>query len=176
MISIDSIEPLIPEVRIGERVKELARQIQSDYAGEDLVVISVLGGSVIFLADLVRKLNLPVRIDTVSISSYTGQSVAPGQLKVLKTFSEDVRGKNVLIVDDILDTGETLRAVVREVAAMEPKSLKTCIFVVKKRPRSVEISPDYAGFEIPDDFVVGYGMDFNGMYRNLPYLAVLKGK
>ena len=174
MISNDSIEPLIPAARIEERVAELARRIQSEHPGGELVVISVLGGSVIFLADLVRKMKLPIRIDTISVSSYTGKTVVPRELKVLKTFSEDVRGKHVLIVDDILDSGATLAAVMREVSAMEPASLKSCVFLRKKRPRKNEINPEYVGFEVEDNFVVGYGLDYDGMYRNLPYLAVLK--
>lgn len=164
MISAETIE---------KRVTELAREVERDYQGGDLVVVSVLGGSVIFLADLVRRINLPMRIDTVSVSSYAGKAVAPSELKVLKTFSEDVRGKHVLIIDDILDTGGTLAAVVDEVRALEPASLKTCVFLSKKKERNIDIRPDYAGFEIEDLFVVGYGLDYDGMYRNLPYLAVL---
>jgi len=174
MLSIDSIEPLIPAARIEERVAELARQIQNDHPGGELVVISVLGGSVIFLADLVRKMKIPIRIDTMSVSSYTGKAVVPRRLRVLKTFSEDVRNKHVLIVDDILDSGATLAAVLRDVGAMRPASLKTCVFLRKKRQRKIEISPEYVGFDIEDNFVVGYGLDYDGMYRNLPHIAVLK--
>jgi hypoxanthine phosphoribosyltransferase len=155
-------------------VAELARQIQREHAGGDLVVISVLGGSVIFLADLVRKMSLAVRIDTISVSSYSGKTVVPGELKALKSFSEDVRGKHVLVVDDILDSGATLGAVMEEIRAMAPASVKSCVFLRKKRARKIDIMPEYVGFEIEDDFVVGYGMDYDGMYRNLPYLAILK--
>jgi hypoxanthine phosphoribosyltransferase len=139
-----------------------------------LVVLSVLGGSVIFLADLVRKINLPIRIDTISVSSYTGKTVVPGKLRSLRTFSEDVRNKHVLIVDDILDSGGTLSVVISEVRSMLPASLKTCVFLRKKRARNIEIKPEYVGFDIEDNFVIGYGMDYDGMYRNLPYLAMLK--
>lgn len=169
----NSLESIISTDKIGQRVAELAREVERDYSGRELVVVSVLGGSVIFLADLVRKINLPMRIDTVSVSSYTGKAVAPRGLKVLKTFSEDVRGKHVLLIDDIIDTGGTLAAVMGEVRAMEPVSLKTCVFLSKKKERNIDVVPDYVGFEVEDLFVVGYGLDYDGMYRNLPYVAVL---
>ncbi len=169
----NSLESIISTDKIGQRVVELAREVERDYSGRELVVVSVLGGSVIFLADLVRKINLPMRIDTVSVSSYTGKAVAPRGLKVLKTFSEDVRGKHVLLIDDIIDTGGTLAAVIGEVWAMEPVSLKTCVFLSKKKERNIDVVPDYVGFEVEDLFVVGYGLDYDGMYRNLPYVAVL---
>lgn len=168
----NSLEPLISAEKIEVRVAELAHRLEHDHPGGDLVVVSVLSGSVIFLADLVRKMNLPMRIDTVSVSSYAGRAVAPGELKVLKTFSEDVHGKHVLLIDDILDTGGTLSAVIGEIQVMEPASLKTCVLLRKKKERNIDVKPDYVGFEIEDLFVVGYGLDCDGMYRNLPYIAV----
>jgi hypoxanthine phosphoribosyltransferase len=137
MLSIDSIEPLIPAARIEERVAELARQIQSDHPGGELVVISVLGGSVIFLADLVRKMKIPIRIDTMSVSSYTGKAVVPRRLRVLKTFSEDVRNKHVLIVDDILDSGKTMDAILNHLSG---ENITTATLYCK---RTAKRKPDY---------------------------------
>jgi len=169
----NTLDLLISAEEIEERVTELAQELERNHPGGDMVIVSVLGGSVIFLADLVRKINLPVRIDTVSVSSYAGKAVAPGELKALKTFSEDVRGKHVVLIDDILDTGGTLAAVTAEIQAMKPASLKTCVFLSKQKERNIYIKPDCVGFEVKDLFVVGYGLDYDGMYRNLPYVAVL---
>lgn len=164
---------LITQAQLARRVRVLARQIERDFAGRDLVVVSLLNGTVMFLADLIRHLNLPLRLDFIGVSSY-GNGTASRELVFTKELRLDVRGRDVLLVDDILDTGKTLRAVVDKLNELKPRQIKTCV-LLDKPPRRVEnIQADYAGFEIPDLFVVGYGLDYAERYRNLPFVGVLK--
>ncbi len=168
---MENLKKIITEKEIADRVDVLATQINCDYGGEGLVVMCVLSGSVIFLADLIRRLNMPLTLDMISVTSYSGDATAPSRLKFLKMFSEDVRDRHVLVLDDICDTGATLDEIMRRVSAMKPKSVRSCVLLDKPTRRVREVEPDYIAFEVPDKFVVGYGLDFNGRFRNLPYVA-----
>ncbi len=163
---------LIQPQRIQRRVRELARVISRDFRESDLVIVALLNGTVVFLADLVRHLDLPLRLDFIGVSSY-GRGTRPGKLVFTKELRLDVRNRDVLLVDDILDTGRTLRRVTTKLRALKPRSLRTCVFLNKQARRTESISADYVGFEIPDFFVVGYGLDFAECYRNLPFVGVL---
>jgi hypoxanthine phosphoribosyltransferase len=166
---------LIPPARLRARVKQLARQIQRDYAGRELVIVSLLTGTILFLADLIRFINLPLRLDFIGVSSYREGTVSR-ELIFTKELRLDVRNRHVLLVDDILDTGRTFEAVLRRLKKLKPASVKTCVLLDKPARRRVKIHSDYAGFEIPDLFVVGYGLDFAERYRNLPFVGVLHPK
>jgi hypoxanthine phosphoribosyltransferase len=164
---------LYGERDILRRVQELAQDIERDYAGKDLVVVSLLNGTVMFLADLVRYLNLPLRLDFMGVSSY-GKGTKSGKLVFTKELKLDVKGRDVLLVDDILDTGKTLSRVTKKLKKLKPKSLKICVLLSKSARREEKVTADYIGFEIPDAFVVGYGLDYAERYRNLPFIGVLK--
>ena len=163
---------LISDRRIARRVRELAEEIGSDFSGRELVVVSLLSGTVLFLADLIRHLNLPLRLDFIGVSSY-GAGTESGDLVFTKELRLDVRGRDVLLVDDILDTGKTLSGVLPRLRALKPRRIKTCVLLDKPSRRAEKIRADYVGFEIPDLFVVGYGLDFAERYRNLPFIGVL---
>lgn len=165
---------LIAETRIAARVRELAADISRDFAGRDTVIVAILNGTVMFLADLLRHLTLPqLRLDFVRVASY-GSGTTPGELQFTHPTSIDVRGRDVLVVDDILDTGKTLDRVATHLRQFKPRRLRTCVLLDKKARRQVKIRGDYTGFQIPDEFVVGYGLDFAERYRNLPFIGVLK--
>lgn len=164
---------LIQEAQIHRCVRKLATGIARDYRGKDLVLVALLNGTVLFLADLIRHLPLPLRLDFIGVSSY-GSGTESGELVFTKELRLDVNGRDVLLVDDILDTGKTLHRVTRTIRALKPRSLKTCVFLNKAARRVEKIEADYIGFEIPDEFVVGYGLDFAERYRNLPFVGVLK--
>ncbi len=166
---------LIAEPALRRRVASLARQINREYAGRDLVVVGLMTGSLVFLGDLLRQLTLPLAVDLMEISSYGAGTVA-GQLVCTKEVSLPVRGRDVLVVDDILDTGRTLLAVKRRLQRKRPASLAVCVLLDKPSRRTEEIVPDYTGFQVPDVFVVGYGLDFAERYRNLPFVGVLKAE
>lgn len=164
---------LISERQIARRVAQLATQLQRDFTGRELVVVSLLNGTVMFLADLMRQLSLPLRLDFIGVSSY-GHGKRPGRLIFTKELRLDVRGRDVLLVDDILDTGRTLTKVVARLRKLKPRRIKICVFLDKRARRAVPLQADYVGFDIPDYFVVGYGMDFAERHRNLPFVGVLK--
>ncbi len=163
---------LITEEQIEKRIKILARQIERDFHGREMVVVSLLNGTVMFLADLMRHLNLPLRLDFMGVSSY-GSGTESGELVFTKELRLDVRGRDVLLIDDILDTGKTLRHVLPKLRALKPRRIKICVLLDKPSRRIENVHADYAGFEIPDCFVVGYGMDFAERHRNLPFVGVL---
>jgi hypoxanthine phosphoribosyltransferase len=167
------VDILITEEQIRRRVAELGRQIEADYQGKPLTIVGVLTGSLILLADLIRQIQLPLRVDLLQASSYRGASTTAGDLVVNDAFLPDVRGRDVLLLDDILDTGHTLATLVDRVAALGALSVRTAVLLRKVGRQQVPIEPDYCGFTIPDAFVVGYGLDFNDDYRHLPYVAVL---
>ena len=163
---------LITEKQIEKRILTLAREIERDFRGREMVVISLLNGTVMFLADLMRHLNLPLRLDFMGVSSY-GSGTDSGELVFTKELRLDVRGRDVLLIDDILDTGKTLRHVLPKLRALKPRRIKICVLLDKPSRRVEKIQADYAGFQIPDYFVVGYGLDFAERYRNLPFVGVL---
>jgi hypoxanthine phosphoribosyltransferase len=165
---------LIDPRRIARRVRGLAREITRDLKGQEIVVVALLGGTVMFLADLLRHLALPLRLDFVGVSSYRGGTVS-GRLTFTKDLRLDVRGRHVLLVDDILDTGRTLQAVLQRVRRLAPAAISTCVLLDKPSRRKVDVSADYVGFRIPDLFVVGYGLDFAERHRNVPFVGVLRG-
>jgi len=164
---------LIQEEQIRKRVRTLAAQIEKDYRGRDLVMVALLNGTVMFLADLIRHLRLPLRLDFIGVSSY-GAGTSSGELVFTKELRLDVKGRDVLLVDDILDTGRTLKRVSETVRALKPRTLKACVFLNKEARRIEKVTADYIGFDIPDYFVVGYGLDFAERYRNLPFVGVLR--
>lgn len=163
---------LITEEQIEKRIVTLAREIERDFRGREMVVVSLLNGTVMFLADLMRHLNLPLRLDFMGVSSY-GVGTDSGELVFTKELRLDVRGRDVLLIDDILDTGKTLRHVLPKLRALKPRRIKICVLLDKPSRRVEKIHADYAGFQIPDYFVVGYGLDFAERYRNLPFVGVL---
>jgi hypoxanthine phosphoribosyltransferase len=163
---------LIAADRIQARVAELARQVAADYGERPLTIVGVLTGSLIFLADLMRHLELPVRIGLIQASSYRGTATTPGELRVGADLLPAVEGRHVLLLDDILDTGRTLNHLVRHFQSLEVASLRVAVLLRKIGRQQVPLNPDYVGFEIPDSFVVGYGLDYNDEYRHLPHVAV----
>jgi len=167
------MEILIPAERIQDRVGEMARQIALDYRDRPVTIIGVLTGSLMFLADLVRHLDLPLRIGLIQASSYRGAATTPGALHVQPELMPDVRGRHILLLDDILDTGQTLGSLVRHLRSCDVASLRVAVLLRKRGRQTVPLEPDYCGFDIPDVFVVGYGLDFNDEYRHLPYVARL---
>jgi hypoxanthine phosphoribosyltransferase len=167
------MDTLIPAERIQQRVAELARQIAADYHDQPITVIGVLTGSLLFLADLIRQLPLNIRVGLIQASSYRGAATVPGQLCIQDDLLPDVRGRHVLLLDDILDTGQTLDYLIRHLRDLGLASLRVAVLLRKQGRQTVALTPDYCGFDIPDAFVVGYGLDYNGDYRQLPYIAVL---
>jgi len=163
---------LIAEEQLARRVKILARKIERDFHGRETVVVSLLSGTVMFLADLIRHLNLPLRLDFIGVSSY-GLGTESGDLVFTKELRLDVRGRDILLVDDILDTGKTLSRVLPKLRALKPRRIKICVLLNKPSRRVEKVKPDYVGFEISDIFVVGYGLDFAERCRNLPFVGVL---
>ncbi|RLC60288.1 MAG: hypoxanthine phosphoribosyltransferase [Chloroflexota bacterium] len=172
----DAIERvLLDEETIAARVRELAAQISADYAdAEDLVLIGVLKGAFVFLADLARRLTVPHHVDFIALSSYNRGAVSMGAVRLIMDTRASVTGRHVLVVEDIVDTGYTLDYLLRTFRARQPASLRTCVLLNKPERRRIEVPIDYLGFEIPDVWVVGYGLDYADRFRTLPYIAVLK--
>lgn len=163
---------LITDEAIARRIHGVSREIERDFKGREMVVVSLLNGTVMFLADLIRNLSLPLRLDFIGVSSY-GAGTESGDLVFTKELRLDVQGRDVLLVDDILDTGKTIRRVLEKLRALKPRRIKTCVLLNKAARRTEDVEADYVGFEIPDFFVVGYGLDFAERYRNLPFVGVL---
>jgi len=159
---------------IHKRIEEMATQITADYSDRELKVIAILTGSLMFMSDLLRRIPLPLRLDCLSVASYHGKTKASGDVIFKQLSVPDVADRDVLILDDILDTGHTLAAVRRKLETAKPRSIRVCVLLSKRKQRARDVDVDYIGFEIEDEFVVGYGLDFMEQYRNLPYLAVLK--
>jgi hypoxanthine phosphoribosyltransferase len=169
-------EVLISEEQIKDKVKEMGARITADYkdSGRELIVVSILRGSLIFAADLIRETNMPITLDTMVVSSYGEATKSSGVVKINKDLEEDIVGKDVLIVEDIVDTGLTLAYLKKNLMARAPHSVKVCTFLEKPDRKEVEVEVEYCGFSIPDEFVVGYGLDFSQKYRNYPGVASLK--
>jgi len=166
---------LVSEDELKAKVAELGARITADYQGKNLLLVSILKGGAVFMADLMRQIKLPCAIDFMVVSSYGGaNTVSTGLVKIVKDLDEDLTGKDLLIVEDILDTGITLSHLVPMLKLRSPNSVRLCTILSKPSRRKADIEPDYLGFEVPDEFVVGYGLDYDERYRNLPYVGVLK--
>jgi hypoxanthine phosphoribosyltransferase len=168
-----AMQVLISAEKLQQRVEEMARRIAEDFRGQEVTIVGVLTGSIMFLADLVRRLDLPLRIDLIQASSYRGRATSPGPLTIAPELVPDVQGRNVLLLDDILDTGRTLSYVLQELDRLGAKSVRVAVLLKKQGRQEMDLKPDYCGFEIPNRFVVGYGLDYNDEYRHLPFVAVL---
>lgn len=167
-------EVLLTEEEIDKRVSELAKEISEEYRGKDLLVVGILKGAVIFLSDLVKRLEFPVMLDFMAVSSYGKSSVSTGEVRILKDLDYSVEGKDILIVEDIIDTGLTLNYLKDILGKRGAKGVKICTLLDKPDRRTVGVNIDFLGFEIPDEFVVGYGLDYNEQYRNYPFVGALK--
>ena len=165
---------IISEEQIDERVRELGAEISRDYAGETVLLVAVLRGAAIFLADLSRAISVPVELDFMAVSSYGSSTKSSGVVRILKDLDEQIEGRHVIVVEDILDTGLTLKYLLKNLASRKPASLEVVTLLNKQGKQRVPISCKYSGFSVPDVFVVGYGLDFAERYRNLPYVGVLK--
>ena len=170
--SIEKI--LLNEQEIQTKVQELGAKISQDYAGKELLVVVILKGSVIFGADLLRAINIPVEIDFIAVSSYGKGSVSSGVVTIKKDLNESIEGKHILIIEDILDSGNTLFQLTKMLNERNPASMEICTLLNKPDRREAEICPKYSGYNIPDEFVVGYGLDYAEKFRNLPYIGILK--
>ncbi|MFZ0388293.1 MAG: hypoxanthine phosphoribosyltransferase [Solirubrobacteraceae bacterium] len=171
-------DPAIGEILVGaealsRRVKELADQISRDYADKDLLLIGVLKGAVFFVSDLMRHLDIPVEVDFMAVASYGSATRSSGVVRILKDLDAAIEGRDVLIVEDIVDSGLTLQYLLRNLAGRNPRSLEVCALLIKPERRKVDLHTRYVGFEIPDQFAIGYGLDHAERYRNLPYVAAL---
>jgi hypoxanthine phosphoribosyltransferase len=167
-------EILVPADDLNRRVGELAEQISRDYEGRDLVLIGVLKGAVFFLSDLMRQLTIPCEVDFMAVASYGSATKSSGVVRILKDLDAVIEGRDVLIVEDIVDSGLTLQYLLRNLAGRNPRSLEVCALLIKPERRKVELNTQYVGFEIPNKFAIGYGLDHDERYRNLPYVAALK--
>jgi len=165
---------LIPEEKIEEKIRELAQQISKDFEGKRIHLIVILKGSVFFACDLAKRLTIPVTMDFMSVSSYGSETVSSGRVRILKDLDESIQGKDVLIVEDIIDSGNTLSYLRDLLMARAPKSLSICTLLDKPDRRVTNVDVKYVGFVIPDEFVVGYGLDYDQYYRNLPYIGVVE--
>lgn len=165
--------PLIEEAAINRKVEELGRRIAEDYQGRPLTILGVLTGSIVLLSDLIRQIDLPLRVGLIQASSYRGATTSPGRLTINEELVPDIAGRDVLLVDDIFDTGRTLSALLNTVQKMRPRSVRSAVLLWKEIRREVTLEPDYHCFRIPNVFVVGYGLDYNDEYRHLPYIAAL---
>lgn len=165
---------LVSEQQLKDKVAQLGAQISQDYADKDLVLVSILKGAVVFMADLMRAVTIPCSIDFMVVSSYGAGTTTTGLVKIIKDLDSELSGKDVLIVEDILDTGVTLSNLVPMLKMRNPNSVRICAILDKPSRRRADIQADYTGFQVPDEFVVGYGLDYDEKYRNLPYVGVLK--
>ena len=159
---------------ITARVREIAKEINCDYVGRTPLLIGILRGSFVFMADLIREITLPCTIDFMSVSSYGNGTVSSGTIQITKDLSEDIKGKDLILVEDILDSGNTLHYLIEKLSTHHPSSIRICTLLDKPSRRKIPIYANYCGFEIPDEFVVGYGLDYAEQYRNLSYIGVLK--
>jgi hypoxanthine phosphoribosyltransferase len=165
---------LFDEPTILRRLDEIAAQISKDYANKELTVIAVLNGSLVFMADLMRRIQLPLRLDCLSVASYHGRAQTSGEVIFKQIALPDVQDRHILILDDILDSGHTLAAIREKLVTARPRSIKVCVLLSKKKARERKVDADYIGFEIKDEFVAGYGLDYDERYRNLPCIGVLR--
>jgi hypoxanthine phosphoribosyltransferase len=167
-------EILVQPDDLSRRVRQLGEQISAEYAGRDLLLVGVLKGAVFFLSDLMRHIRIPCEVDFMAVASYGSATDSSGVVRILKDLDAAIEGRHVLIVEDIIDSGLTLQYLLRNLGARDPASIEVCALLTKPERRKVELKPRYVGFEIPNRFVVGYGLDYGERYRNLPYVAVLQ--
>ena len=170
----ETVKVLISEEDVDKRIKEIADQISEDYAGEEVHLVCVLRGGVYFLCELSKRISIPVTIDFMQVSSYGNETKSSGVVKIVKDLDDVISGKNVIVIEDVVDSGRTLSYLLEMLKKREPKSLKLCTLLDKPERRVVDVNVDYTGFEIPDEFVVGYGLDYAQRYRNLPYIGVVE--
>jgi hypoxanthine phosphoribosyltransferase len=171
---MDKITVMYSEEQIEARVREIATEISRDYAGEEVHLICILKGSIFFTAELAKRISVPVTLDFMSVSSYGDGTESTGRIKIIKDLDENIAGKNVIVIEDIIDSGRTLSFLMDMLSVRKPKSLKLCTLLNKPERRVVNINVDYIGFDIPDKFVVGYGMDYAQKYRALPYVGIVQ--
>ncbi|ONI42423.1 hypoxanthine phosphoribosyltransferase [Candidatus Epulonipiscium fishelsonii] len=169
-----NLETLISEEAIQKRIKELGAQISQDYRNQEIIMLCVLKGSVMFMADLSKRITLPVKMEFMAVSSYGDEYKSSGVVKIVKDLDQPIEGKDILIVEDIIDSGRTLNYLKNILSERNPKSLKICTLLDKPDKRVVDVDVEYIGFTIPDNFVIGYGLDYQQEYRNLPYIAINK--
>ena len=174
MLEKDIESVLFSAEQLKQRVREIATEIEKDYAGKEIMLISVLRGSFVFMADLCRAIDLPCTIDFMSVSSYGKSTTSSGQVQITKDLSEDISGRHVIVIEDILDSGNTLSYLLRLLEHRHPASIRLCTLLDKPDRRTKPVQVHYSGFTIPDAFVVGYGLDYAEKYRNLPYIGILK--
>lgn len=165
--------PIVTQEEMRTRIRELGRQITADYADKDLVLVGILKGAYAFYADLARALRIPMRVDFLVVTSYGTKARPTGKVKMVTDLTEDIAGRDVLLVEDIVDSGMTVQYLLKTLHRRKPKSIKVCALLSKPERRKVDVTIDYVGFNIPNKYVVGYGLDYQQKYRNLPYLAVL---
>jgi len=169
----ETISVLIDEEKVEARIREMAEQISKDYAGEDVTLVCILKGSAFFSCELAKRMTVPVYMDYMSVSSYGDETESSGVVKIVKDLDESVRGKNILVVEDIIDSGRTLSYLLQNLKHRHAASVKLCTLLDKPERRVTDVKVDYVGFRIPDEFVVGYGLDYAQRYRNLPYVGVI---
>ncbi len=172
-MTYDFMDVLIPHEQIQARVAELGAQISADYSGKDLTVIGILKGSVLFMADLIRAISMPLAIDFMAVTSYGASTTSSGNVRILKDLDSSITGRHLLIVEDIIDSGLTMQYLLNNLASRGAASLRVCTLLDKPERRLTDVRADYTGFAVPNEFVVGYGLDYNQMYRNLPDIGVL---
>ena len=170
----DKIRVLLPEEDVNKRISEVAEQISKDYEGKQIHLICILKGGVFFTCELAKRITVPVEVEFMSVSSYGSGTESSGIVKIVQDLSTSIEGKNVIVVEDIIDTGRTLSYLLENLKTRSPKSVRLCTLLDKPERRVVDVKVDYVGFEIPDEFVVGYGLDYNQQYRNLPYIGFVE--
>ena len=170
----DVAKVLINEGQIRSKLQELSATLIHDYKDKDWTIIAILNGSLVFLADLIRLIPFPIRLDTIDAATYGDSTLPKGETKILRQFKLDIEDKHVLVIDDIVDTGSTLKRVLDDIKKYSPKSLNSCVLLNRSSRRRCDVKPEYCCFDVGDEFVVGYGLDYNNKYRNLPFIGVLK--
>lgn len=165
--------PIVTQEEMRARIRELGKQITADYTGKDFVLVGVLKGAYAFYADLARAIRIPMRVDFIVVSSYGSRAKTSGKVKMVTEMTEDIKGKDVLLVEDIVDSGSTVQYLIKQLSKQKPRSVKVCTLLSKPERRVIDVPLAYVGFSIPNKYVVGYGLDYQQQYRNLPYLAVL---
>lgn len=170
----EKISVMIPEEDVDKRIREIGEQISRDYAGKEVHLICVLRGGVFFMCELAKRIDVPVTLDFMSVSSYGDDTKSSGVVKIVKDLDDSIKGKHVIVVEDVIDSGRTLSYLLEMLKDREPESLRLCTLLDKPDRRVVKVNVDYTGFEIPDEFVVGYGLDYAQKYRNLPYIGIVE--